>query len=133
MRRIILMLGLGIALTMFTGCATSSFIGLLPTPDEFKNPLPQLKKKYPDLTKFEYSSGFIYKMPSATPLTDVWGKPQRKGFSAWMLFPPMWLFNPTNYWYWDFEGKKVSALIDHPMAFGYKPHVYKLKVEDKKR
>jgi hypothetical protein len=132
-RRIIFILGLGFALTMLTGCATSSVIGLLPTPDEFKNPLPQLKKKYPDLSRYESSGGFIYKMPRAKPLIDAWGKPQRKGFSAWMLFPPSWLFNPTNYWYWDFEGKRVKVLIDRPLAFGYKPHVWKLKVEDNKR
>ena len=130
MRQIILIFGFGLTLTILTGCATSSVIGLLPTPEEFKTPLPQLTKKYPDLSRYEKSSGLIYKMPRANPLIDTWGKPQRKGFSAWMLFPPMWLFNPTNYWYWDFQGKNVKALIDHPIVFGYKPHVWKLKVED---
>jgi hypothetical protein len=133
MRRIILLFWLGLTLLLLTGCATSSVIGMLPNPDEFKTPLSQLKKKYPDLTRYESSGRTIYKMPRATPLIDVWGKPQRKGFSAWMLFPPSWLFNPTNYWYWDFEGKRVSALIDRPIAFGYKPHVWKLKVEDNPR
>jgi hypothetical protein len=133
MRRIILLFGLSIALTILSGCSTRSYIGMLPSPNEFKSPLPQLKKKYPDLTRYESGGLTIYRMPRAAPLTEFWGKPQRKGFSAWMLFPPAWLFNPVNYWYWDFEGKRITALIDRPLAFGYKPHVWKLKVENNKK
>jgi hypothetical protein len=131
MRQIILMLGLVIALTMWTGCATYSHIEKLPNPDEFKIPLAQLKKKYPDLTRYQSPLITKYEWPLASPLKAVWGYPQRKGFSAWMLFPPSWIFYPTIYWYWDFEGKRVSALIIHPIEKGYKPHVLKLMVKDK--
>ena len=117
------------------GCATSSHFSKLPAPQEFTKELPQLKQEYPDLTKYESPGIFvtIFDMPEAGPLKDAWSEPHSTGFSAWMLLPPMWLLHPSNYWYWEFEGKRVSALIDRPIAFGYQPHVWKLKVVDKEK
>ena len=134
MKQFIVLFGLAIAMAMGSGCATMSHFTKLPNPDEFNKPLPQLKQEYSDLTKYE-SPGIlvtIANMPEAGPLKDAWSEPHSTGFTAWMLLPPMWLLHPSNYWYWEFEGKKVSALIDRPIAFGYRPHVWMLKVEEKK-
>jgi len=134
MRRFIVLFGLSVAMAMGSGCATTSHFTKLPKPDEFKKPLPQLKQEYSDLTKYESPGIFvtIFDMPEAGPLKDAWSEPQSTGFTAWMLLPIMWLFHPSNYWYWEFEGKRVSALIDRPIGFGYQPHVWKLKIEENK-
>ena len=124
--------GLAVAMALGSGCATTSHFTMLPKPDEFKKPLTQLKQEYPDLSRYESHRLFItiFDMPEAKPLKDAWGDPHSTGFSAWTLLSP--LFHFYNYWFWEFEGKKVSALIDRPLGFGYKPHVWRLKVEEKK-
>ena len=133
MKRFVVFLILGIATVIGFGCSTTTHFTKLPRPDEFKKPLLQLKQEYPDLAKFESPSifGTIFDMPEAGPLKDAWGGPQSTGFTAWMLLPTMWISQPSNYWYWEFEGKTVSAFIGRPVAFGLEPHVWTLKVEDK--
>jgi hypothetical protein len=123
---------LGFMAIVGSGCATHKHFSKLPTPAEFSKPLLQLKQEYPDLTEYESSRFFItiFDMPEAGPLKDAWSQPHSTGFTAWMLCPVLWIYHPSNYWYWEFEGKKISALIDRPMLFGYKPHVWKLKVQN---
>lgn len=123
---------LGIAAVIVFGCSTATHFTKLPTPHEFKKPLSQLKQEYSDLARFESPSVWstIFDMPEAAPLEDAWGGPQSTGFTAWMLLPTTWS-QPSNYWYWEFEGKKISAFIGRPVAFGLKPHVWTLKVEEK--
>jgi len=117
-----------------SGCATTAHFTKLPKPEEFKKPITELKADYPDLTRKEsiWSSLTIFDMPEAGELKDSWGEPHDTGFTFWMLIPFNWVFHPSNYWYWQFEDKKVAALIDRPIAFGYKPHVVTLKVREKK-
>ena len=129
----------GLVVTVFaalllTGCATTAHFSRLPKPDEFKKPLAQLKHEYADLSLFESPSLLImvFDMPEADALKQAWAEPHDTGFSYFMLLPTMWVFHPTRYWYWEFENKKVSARIDRPFIFGYKPHVWKLKVEENK-
>ena len=117
---------------MLTGCGTNNHLRGLPKSDEFKEPLPKLIQLYQDLKRFEYTVISVYNMPPALPLKDMWGEPHHTVFSGWMLFPPNWFFHHINNWYWEFEDKKVSALIDRPIAFGFKPHVMRLKVKVKK-
>ena len=125
------------ALLMFSGCATTSHITKLPKPAEFKKELSTLNMEYPDLTKYS-SSGrdwfvTIFEMPGAGPLTEAWNKPSHTRLSAWMLFPVIpWIFQPTTVWTWEYENKIITARIDHPLAFGYRPHVWKLNVEENK-
>ncbi|MFC1512164.1 hypothetical protein ACFL5H_03100 [Candidatus Latescibacterota bacterium] len=117
-----------------SGCATSSYFSKLPTQQDFTKSSLQLKQEYPDLTRYESPGIFVkYNMPEAETLKNTWGEPHSTGFCARMLWPPAWLFHPMNYWYWEFDGKKVSALIDRPMLFLYQPHVFKLTVEDSEK
>ena len=120
-----------VALTFF-GCATSTHFTKLPTPHEFKKPLQQLKEEYPDLTRYEEIHLFdtIFRLLEAGPLELTLGEPHSTGFSSWMLWPPTWLIDPREYWFWEFNGKRVSALVNRPLAFGYQPHVSTLKVEE---
>lgn len=117
-----------------SGCATTAHFTRLPKPEEFNKPLIELKSEYPDLTRKEslWSSLTIFDMPEAGELKAAWGEPNDTGFSFWMLIPTNWVFHPYNYWYWQLEDKKVAALIDSPMAFGYRPHVVTLTVTDDK-
>jgi len=117
-----------------SGCSTTSHLTKVPSPSEFKKPLQQLREEYPDLTRHESIGlfGTIFNMPEAQPLKDAWGEPHRTGFTSWMLLPTMWVSQPSNYWYWDFGGKTVTALIGRPVAFKLQPHVSMLKVEETK-
>jgi hypothetical protein len=121
-------------MTVFGCHTTTTHFTKLPTPIEFKKPLSQLRLEYPDLTRFESRRiiGTIFDMPEAGPLKDAWGEPHRTGFTAWMLLPTTAIFQPSNYWYWEFDGKTISALIGRPMAFSLEPHVDTLKVEEMK-
>lgn len=124
-----------LSLLLFTtGCATSTHFTRLPKPEEFKKPLIELKSEYPDLTLKEsiWSTFTIFGMPEADLLKLYWGEPHDTGFTFWMLMPSNWVFHPSNYWYWQIEDKKVAALIDRPMLFGYRPHVVTLTVDDNK-
>ena len=75
-------------------------------------------------------------MPSADELIAAWGDPLTinmmfvKDWKERGLFiPPQWAFHPSNYWFWEFEGKCVSVLIDRPLGRGYKPCVWKMRVD----
>ena len=119
---------------VFSGCATSSHFGKLPTPQEFSKPLPQLQAEYQDLTKYSGAGRdwfvTVYGMPEAEPMVEAWNEPHRKRISPWSI---VGLFiHPTTCWYWKFEDKEVKARIDHPIIFGWKPHVWKLKVKEDK-
>lgn len=124
---------LGLAVAMGSGCATTAHFTNLPKPEQFKRPLGELKAEYPDLTQKEsiWSTIFISDMPEAASLTEAWGEPHDTGFTFWMVIPINWVFHPSNYWYWQYEDKSIAALIDRPIAYGYRPHVVTLKVREK--
>lgn len=115
-----------------SGCATTAHFTKLPKPDQFNKPVHELKAEYPDLTRKEsiWSSLTIFDMPEVRELTDIWGEPHDTGFTYYMLIPVNWVFHPSNYYYWQFEGRKLSALIDRPLLFGYRPHVVTLRVSE---
>ena len=124
------------ALFYTSGCA--SHFQSLPTAQEFSKPLSELKQQYPELSRYEPSFGrymctAIWKMPYAEDLVAKWGEPDEWHVSWWNLvlgcvIPP---FHPTSRWYWYMEDKTVEALIDHPLAYLYEPHVFTLKVLEK--
>ncbi len=136
MQRRMLILIILTAIMCICGCATNTHITKLPKPDELKNNLVTLKTEYPDLTRYS-SSGrdwflVVYAMPESDPLIEAWNQPHRKRLSWWMLSPLQWIFHPTTCWFWEYEDKIIMARIDRPLAFGYKPHVWKLTIEEKK-
>ncbi len=118
---------------LLSGCATSSHFGSLPTPQEFNKPLPQLQNEYPDLTKYSGAGRdwfiTVYGMPETEPMVAAWDQPHRKSISPLSILG-LFIIHPTTNWYWEFEGKEIKARIDHPILFGWKPHVWKLKVEE---
>lgn len=137
MKNIALMVATCGLVLMASGCATTSHISELPRSEEFSRSLADLKAEYPDLTKYS-SAGrdwfvTVYDMPEAEPLQEAWNEPHHTRLSAWMLFPVIpWILHPTTVWTWDYNDKEISARIDHPIVFGYRPHVWKLNVEEKR-
>jgi hypothetical protein len=113
------------------GCATTAHFTKLPKPEDFKQPIAELKAEYPDLMISEWDMGTVFDMPKASELKNAWGEPHDTGFTYWMLSPGVCLFQPSNYWYWEFEDKKVAALIGRPILLGYKRHVDSLEVMEK--
>ena len=134
MQRRILILSILAAILFNSGCSTTSHITKLPEPYEFKRNLSTLEAEYPDLTRYS-SSGrdwflTIFDMPESDPMIEAWDQPHRTRLSWWMLSPISWIFHPTTCWFWEYENKVIKARIDHPIAFGYKPHIWKLNVEE---
>lgn len=139
MKKIILLLLAMVIGLLVSGCASFT---KLPKPEEFTKPLIELKQEYPDLTKYENSSRkvfiTIFGMPSVDPLIAMWGNPTLTGLQlqkdilnrGLLIVPLSWAFHPTRYWYWEFENKCIEVLIDRPLGFGYKPHVWMLSVSD---
>ena len=122
----------GLAALAGSGCVSAKF-DRLPTPAEFKKPLAQLTQEYPDLTKYEVLPLLISSMPKAEPLRQAWGQPHRSNYSWWVSCMGFFIFHSCSTWHWQFEDKAVYALIDHPMGYGYRPHVMQLLVEEKKK
>ena len=117
---------------MLTGCATMTHFTALPKPDEFSKPIETLFEQYPDLKKYEQTRIFltVYNMPPASELIDAWGQPTKKSMNlGWTCLGGL-LLHPASDWEWRFDTKKISALIDSPLVFGYMPHVYRLSFED---
>ena len=124
------------AIIFVSGCA--SHFNLLPNADEFSKSLPELKQQYPELTRYEPSFGrywftAISDMPPAQDLVDKWGEPNEWHMSWWnlMLFTVIPPFHPMSRWYWHMGDKVVEVLVDHPIAYGYRPHVFTLEVRER--
>jgi hypothetical protein len=135
MKKVIFFVGLVVCAFYVTGCATATHFEKLPSKQEFSKPLGELRTQYRDLTRFSGASrdwfGSIFDMPEAESMIQAWDPPQRTAISWWSL--PGLFIHPTTCWYWTFGDKEVKARIDHPIAFGWRPHVWKLRVEEKKK
>jgi hypothetical protein len=117
-----------------SGCA--SHFEALPARQEFNKPLAELHQQYPELTNYSPSFGRhmftpMLKMPYAEDLIAKWGEPTETSFSFWNLLDP--IGHPMTRWYWNIEDKTVDALIDHPLLYGYAPHVFTLEVYEKEK
>lgn len=117
-----------------SGCA--SHFESLPTRQEFSKPLAELHQQYPELTNYNptfarYMFTGISKMPYAEDLIAKWGQPDESIISWWNLLDP--IYHPMTRWYWNIENKTVDALIDHPIAYGFEPHVFTLEVTEKEK
>ena len=121
-------------LGILSSCATMTHFDKLPKPQEFKKPLSQLENEYPDLTKYDgilrefFTS--VFDMPEAEPMVEAWDEPHHTRLSWYMLFPPAWIFHPCTVWTWEYEDKIIQARVNRPLALGFKPHVWKLEVEE---
>jgi hypothetical protein len=71
-------------------------------------------------------------MPHVAPLVEKWGEPDSWRLSWWDLLPGILLppFHPCTVWKWRIEDKEVTATIDHPLAFGWHRHVWRLRIEE---
>ena len=132
MARHITLLVLACVMALASGCVSAKF-DRLPAPAEFKKPLAQLTQEYPDLTKYEVMPLLISSMPKAEPLRLAWGQPHQSKYSWWSSCMGFFIFHSCSTWQWQFEDKEVYALIDHPLGYGYRPHVMQLLVEEKKK
>ena len=122
----------GMAALAGSGCVSAKF-DRLPSPAEFTKPLAQLQQEYLDLTKYEVMPLFVWNMPEAEPLRQAWGEPRQVKYSWWGSCMSGFLTNSCSTWQWQFEDKDVYVLIIHPIAYGWRPHVRQLLVEEKKK
>ncbi len=129
-------------LLLVFGCATKPS-PKLPKPEAFSKDLSSLMAEYPDLTN--YPSIFVLgaRISDAAPFKEAWQEPHDKRLSWRLLYggpdfstlgcpPPFfWIGRFYKIWTWEFENKAVTALIEYPLALGYRPCVCRLTVAEK--
>lgn len=119
-----------------SGCATP--LANVPVKDQVNHlTVSQLLAQYPEIQRlnrspFSPSGGTIWNMPHVRPLVAAWGKPDERPFSFWnfMPFGAIPPFHPTSHYVWHFRTKSATALIDHPVVYGWQPHVWTLRWEE---
>lgn len=129
----------GVTLFVLQGCAIH--VKSLPSPEEFHMSADSLYDMYPELgaLKFEFGKFMfspVWKMPYTEEFVERWGEPKSKGgWSSWNLLPFTALppFHPMTTWEWEFGDKTVTATIDHPVIYGYEPHVWYVTIEPKEQ
>jgi len=117
------------AATFLLGCATP--LKRVPSRQEVATKsISQIKQDYPQIGKLDRSPmGLIpiWDMPPASSLVETWGNPDDKKFAlGWTLLGGL-IFHPSSYYLWEFEGKNVKAVVDHPIAYGYRAHIWTLR------
>ena len=118
---------------------------------EFELCPEDLRAKYSDINRFDgpYTHGFfgsIYSLPPIEELIKEWGDPDQKRISWWNLEDPVYtaaigigfgwpgavtaglaVFSlvaiPTSIYTWNKGHYSINCVVDHPMAFGYDPHL----------
>ena len=126
---------LALGLFLLPGCAAKHF-GRLPDSSEFDKPVETLWQEYPELADCQPSAGrilicAIWDMPYAQDLIDKWGEPDARTWSWWNVMPFCWVppFHPMSNWEWRKSDKRITATIDHPLGYGYEPHVWLLSID----
>ena len=122
------------------GCSQAAFTKLPSRQEVSTKATEALLAEYQDFQTYRPSVarllGFpdgIYGMPSADPMIAAWGPPASKRLSWMNLLPACMVppFHPTWIYTWDFGNKEVTAMVDCPMAFGYRPHVWDMRLRNR--
>lgn len=138
-----------ITVIFMSGCSTTKpVIGKLPVSnaDYMQSPI-ELRTTYLDIDKHDGPLahgifGTIWDMPEMEGVTSKLGDPDKKRPSWWNVYPPLvlaavglppaWVvggsaliisFHPTSVYHWDKPNYEIEAVVDHPMAFDYEPHL----------
>lgn len=138
-----------LALFLCACSTTKPIIGALPKSNtDYMSSPTELRATYPDIDKHDgpFAHGIlfqtIYDMPELREITSQLGEPDKKRLSWWNLytpivltivgFPPAWIlggsvlvasFHPTAVYRWEKPNYVIEAVVDHPIAFGYDPHL----------
>lgn len=138
-----------ISIFFVSACSTNkAVIGKLPeSNNDFMRDQAELREIYPDIDKHDgpLSHGVfasIYDMPEMQGVTSQLGEPDKKRPSWWNIYPaiifavfglpPAWIvgggallipFHPTSVYRWEKPNYEIEAVVDHPMAFDYAPHL----------
>lgn len=118
-------------------CGCSWRFTRLPTENELYRPVDEVYTAFPELEKCRPDFGrlFLYAIwdaPYAEDLTAAWGEPDDHGLSWWNLTPFAMVppFHPYTYWQWEKANKTITAIIDHPLGYGYEAHVWLIDIEE---
>jgi len=125
-----------LGVSLLAGCAARHFTSL-PDSSEFHKPVETLWQEYPEMAQCQptFSRQWLWcsieDMPYAQDLVDKWGEPDERSVSWWNLMPFAWVppFHPFTVWEWEKSDKRITATVDHPLGYGYEPHVWTLDIE----
>ncbi len=116
------------------GCKTLTSFGRLPDKPEFARPATELRRDFPDLVKYDDNERMgwwvtKYDLPAAASLVQAWGEPQQTRVDLYWSASTAFV-EPFSTWTWTFGDKQVTAVIDRPPGFGWRPHVRTLRLGD---